>query len=341
MMDLNLTKVWKKRQEDRAQQREAERIRLEKELHEEWLAIVPRKEHREPATEPGIIARVSELLQRGADIDSKDRLGWSALDRCTIWGYTETAMFLVSAGAKLSDGCIQQAAAFGDAELLKLMLAHGATGREVHNGTDVLSSALYCNGKEEDKARKKACAEALLEKGLTFDEKRHAPIIFTNSPWFAHHFPGLAEAKALQQAAAEGDLDKVQGLLAQGVMADSAATKYGADPALYLASAKGDVAMIETLVEAGADPNLVAPRAGQTPLQVAMENKHIDAFRKLWDLGAGFGGDSSHPMLMLAKRNGPEWEALISKCLHDEPIVTKKKTVVYKPLTFRHSFIGI
>lgn len=335
-MALGLTRKWKEIRDTRERQREEERERRQTALNAELVNAIPRKEHGEPAAdEPGLIAKLADALKRGANVDSVDHFCWSALDRCTIWGYTQAAMFLVSAGAKLSDKCVQQAAAFGDAPLLQMFFEHGATGKETNMGADLMSSAVSSNGREDEITRKKACVELLLEKGLVFDERKHAPVVFTHSPWLAHYFPGLAEAKALQEAAAAGDVATAKDLLARGVKADSAATEYRADSALYLAAAKGDLAMIELLAEAGADPNLISPVGELTPLEAALENKHMQAFRKLWELGGSVDVHSPQSILSTARRNGGEWEALVKQCAHDETIIVKKKTTILKPLSFK------
>ena len=63
-----------------------------------------------------------------------------------------------------------------------------------------------------------------------------------------------------------------------------AANRNGATP-LWLACTNGDSAMIEALINAGADPNEQLP-AGRTPLMLASRTGNVEAVRVLLDHGA-------------------------------------------------------
>jgi beta-lactamase regulating signal transducer with metallopeptidase domain len=91
---------------------------------------------------------------------------------------------------------------------------------------------------------------------------------------------------ALLQAAARGRQDEVRRLVAAGADVNAA----GADPessgtALIEAARAGDLAMVETLLELGADPDQALLRDGN-PLIVAAMQGHLAVVERLLDAGA-------------------------------------------------------
>ncbi|MEM9594262.1 MAG: PQQ-binding-like beta-propeller repeat protein [Acidobacteriota bacterium] len=100
--------------------------------------------------------------------------------------------------------------------------------------------------------------------------------------------PAFAEdgdrGEALREAARGGDVDRVRELLAAGVDPD-APGQYGAT-ALAFAADKGNVAIMELLIEKGADPNVHDTFYDSTPVSWASYNGHGEAVAFLLKNGA-------------------------------------------------------
>src|SRR6516164_2276606 len=96
--------------------------------------------------------------------------------------------------------------------------------------------------------------------------------------------PQLDGTTALHWAVEADDLDLADLLIRQGANV-SAANRDGATP-LLLASVNGKAAMIERLLQAGADPNVALSRYGDTALMLAARTGDTDAIKVLLDHGA-------------------------------------------------------
>jgi uncharacterized protein len=89
---------------------------------------------------------------------------------------------------------------------------------------------------------------------------------------------------ALHWAIRSDDLEMTEMLLKAGARA-SAANQAGATPML-LAAMNGNAAILNRLMQAGADPNAPISQTGDTPLMIAARTGTIDAVRVLLDHGA-------------------------------------------------------
>ncbi|HEX6903908.1 MAG TPA: ankyrin repeat domain-containing protein [Thermoanaerobaculia bacterium] len=105
-------------------------------------------------------------------------------------------------------------------------------------------------------------------------------LMLASSPCLAQDDPG----DALRRAASAGDLAKVQELLAAGVDVN-AANKYGGT-ALAFACDKGHTAVVNLLLERGANPNSKDTFYGATPLNWAVQKGHAEIVRALLAKGA-------------------------------------------------------
>jgi hypothetical protein len=94
---------------------------------------------------------------------------------------------------------------------------------------------------------------------------------------------GLYAAKFLVLDAATGDLSTVKALLSHGVPVDARDMPDG-QTALHGAAVEGQVKVIEYLVSRGADVNAM-DGFGDSPLEVAITNKHNEAAQVLADHG--------------------------------------------------------
>ena len=52
------------------------------------------------ACEVGDLEKIKQLLENGADVNAKDKYGWTALRYASSWGHKEIVELLKSYGAK-------------------------------------------------------------------------------------------------------------------------------------------------------------------------------------------------------------------------------------------------
>lgn len=108
----------------------------------------------------------------------------------------------------------------------------------------------------------------------------------------------------LDMAAAKGDINKMNTLLAQGVDVNEKDSLLGLT-ALYSAAAEGQIEAVRFLFEKGADIT-VKNRNGSTAICIAAENGHIDVVRLLLEKGAEINAKDEYgnTALSLAARKG-------------------------------------
>ncbi len=102
--------------------------------------------------------------------------------------------------------------------------------------------------------------------------------------------PADDPGEALREAARQGDLARVDALLAAGVPVDAAA-RHG-QTALYYAAERGHLEVVRRLVERGADVNATERFFGWAPLVMALQNGHLEIARFLLGKGADDADDA-------------------------------------------------
>jgi len=185
---------------------------------------------------------LSRLLDAGFDINQRDQNGHTPLHYAVIAGSTRAAESLLSRGAEVNAGLGQHggwtaldlAAAFGRAEIARLLLAHGA-----RPSPSSLHAALHPKNLE--------VVSLLLSHGADVNSTRGG------------------ETPLICAAARGPSLDALKLLLTAGAKVN-AKNKSG-QTALHRAAASGDAEMARALLCAGADVNAKDDRA-QTPLHV-------------------------------------------------------------------------
>lgn len=319
-------------------------------LNYQFLEAIPREWDHSEAFERKLTETLIGFLDNGADIDAKDGLGWTALTRLAIWGYTLPAIALIERGADINvkDKCdgtaIRGAAQNINADLLKLMLEQGADSLDQKfMSSGVLSSAIggRVNG-QDDPEKKIACVEMLIKAGLAFgpNDKPGA----WQYPYLAPYVPGLAEAKEIEGAVEAGDIAKIKELAARGFKPDILA-EFNQDTPLFRAAKKGDVAMMEELVKLGSDLNIMCYCSDKTPLMAAAESGKLEALEWLVDHGVDIAphyryerdaydepGHSRPDLYMAAREGGPEMKKRVDELL-TPTIVLQRRTKIMKPLT--------
>lgn len=85
-----------------------------------------------------------------------------------------------------------------------------------------------------------------------------------------------------------GDVTRLKAALDQDSDAANARDTYGVS-LIYLAAAKGDLALTQLLIERGADVNKTSD-AGNAPIMVAAANGHVETIKLLLEHGATTDG---------------------------------------------------
>ena len=80
----------------------------------------------------GVLKRVHELVEQGADIEKTDSIGWTALMAASYWGHLEVVRYLLEQGANRDKAdnegwtSLHLAANQGRLEIAKLLMVYGA-----------------------------------------------------------------------------------------------------------------------------------------------------------------------------------------------------------------------
>ncbi len=85
-----------------------------------------------------------------------------------------------------------------------------------------------------------------------------------------------------------GDVTQLKAALDKDSDAANARDTYGVS-LIYLAAAKGDLALVKLLIERGADVNKTSD-AGNAPIMVAAANGHVETIKLLLEHGAATDG---------------------------------------------------
>lgn len=120
--------------------------------------------------------------------------------------------------------------------------------------------------------------------GTSFFEEAYRSKDAVDDNQLIYSLKGVSEPpRSLQEAAAEGDVETVKSMIAQGVDVDSREDGFR-KTALHRAAMSGHKDIAKLLIDAGA--RLDAKSGGSTPLHYAVEYGHEDVVRLLLDHGA-------------------------------------------------------
>jgi ankyrin repeat protein len=321
-------------------------------LNYRFLNAIPRDWNHSGDFEKQLTATLLRHLDNGADIDTQDGLGWSALTRLAIWGYTMPAIALLErkADVNLKDKCnmtaIWGAVQNNNIELLKCMFDKGATALDqkfISSGLMAAAIRGQVHG-QEDREKKIACIEMLIQKGLSIgpNDKPSA----WRYPYLAPYCPGLAEAKEIEAACETGDIAKIRDLAAKGFKPDILA-EFGQDTPLFKAARKGDIGMMAELIKLGSDLNIMCSWSDRTPLMAAAESGKMEAFELLVDSGVEIAahvryerhsydepGHSYPDLFQSARAGGPAMVQRVGE-LFEPTIILQRRAKVMRPLRFR------
>ena len=232
------------------------------------------------AARAGDAARVSDLLDRGAQVDAKVLLGnglGTAISEAASRGFSDVVRLLVDAGGDVNlidnNGWTPLMSA-ENPDIVRLLVSLGA---EV-DATDVNGWTALMILEDLD------AVEALLEAGAR-------PNARNTFGW-----------TTLMSAAFGGLTDKVRLLLATGVEVDSPDNQGRTS---LMVAYRGDRSAVEVLIQAGADPN-GRDETGSTALMAAALSVADDKVQFLIDAGADLNvrDDQGRTALMLADSLG-------------------------------------
>ena len=98
-----------------------------------------------------------------------------------------------------------------------------------------------------------------------------------------------AAQEELKAALRDGDPSRLEAAIADGADPD-----FGSPPPIVIASTRGDIGVIQQLIDAGADPNGADTR-GRSALVAAISKSHHDAMKLLIEAGADVNLPESSP----------------------------------------------
>ena len=210
---------------------------------------------------------VLSLLKRGADLEEKDKNGWTALNTAAYFGNLEVLVTLLAAGANIeartsNNGytALHTAADKHHVPALDLLLRKGADITAVTGkGWTALNIAVYAGHRD--------VVMMLLDRGANI----HATT--TRSGWTALH-----------TATERADTSLVLLLLRRG--ADIKAVTYKGWNALHCGAQGGYPQVVQTLLAEKADVYSTIESTGYTALHLAAEKAHDTILALLLDAGA-------------------------------------------------------
>lgn len=244
-----------------------------------WTALMA-------AVQGGHIACVQALLDRRADVDTKDATGWTALMVAARRKDQQCVRALLNAGATVDStdargsSAMESAAQGGSLAILRLLIAHGGNVNisRANGFTPLMAAAIKGHT---------GCVEALVENGAEVDVVRSdgaSPLMFSS---LNGHFGcvRILVAKtaeidrrdfdgrtALMCATSKGHFDCAKALIASG--ADVSTADKAGWTALMFAACNVNSGLVSLLVEAGADVHATA-NDEKTALDIALTARNM------------------------------------------------------------------
>ena len=268
-------------------------------------------------------AAVAEaLIAKGADVNAKNRGGLTALSFALMWNRIDVAQVLLDRGADpnakgtVASQVLQEAAMRGQATLVRALLEKGAdSNAKDSSGMTALLHAVQ--------HRYSAVVEALLDKGADPNAKD----VYGQPP--------------LLLAAERGDDASVRALLRKGADPNamarlSAMGGTNADTALKRAAAKGSASVVRALLDHRADIDGKGS-SGSTALMIAAEAGHEEIVRLLLDKGADIDARNEAGRSALSIAEGAGRAAVVRILLAKAATTQEKRKGAARLLYFQAS----
>jgi len=215
----------------------------------------------------GDVEKVKSLLEKGADVNAKDRVGITPLHRAAYAGYTDVVRLLIDKGADVNAKAMNLgtplhiAATKGDYKTIELLLSKGADiNAKNRQGRTVLFETMTGRA-----ASQKEVVELLLAKG--------------------------AKVPVFHLAAYRGDMDKLRKRVQDGIDINSQEDFGGA--ALHLAANSDNKEIMEFLINKGATVD-AKDAWDWTPLHYAAYNNCQNTMILLLAKGANLNAINRH-----------------------------------------------
>ena len=265
----------------------------------------------------GDLALMRVFLERGADIEERSIGFASPLCAACAAGSLDAAAFLLERGAKLRpDGAFitptSSAVSNGHLEVVKLLMRAGATLEDATQGLKgvcsecrysmlrfLLNAGLDLDRKASDMTLRAACAKiaqmndrtalyAWLH-GKPVEERVIAEERRARKEWEDMR-DGIARESGKEPVALgaerEVKLAEAEALVSEAGAAAIAWSNDEEEPLICISAHRGALGATRALLEAGADPNTVAPHSLMTPLIRTAEGGHAEVARLLLAKGA-------------------------------------------------------
>ncbi len=217
------------------------------------------------------------LLESGADVETKNKIGWTPLMLAAHKGYTKIVQILLKAGAEVNAinnrgaTALIYAADEGHTQVVQALVEAGAdmNARDETYGWTALEIAVQ-KGYDE-------IHEILFKRGTKANEKKLSKEAQADDQ-------KNSDGEELAIAAVEGDADLVRNLIKKG--ADVNYKGRGGRTALMAAATFGHKDVAHILIENGADVNAKDDENGITILMFAANKRHDDIVKLLIENGA-------------------------------------------------------
>ncbi|RDW66050.1 hypothetical protein BP6252_09685 [Coleophoma cylindrospora] len=283
------------------------------------------------------LAVVKLLLEKGAEVDSKDNSGQTPMSWAAIKGYEAVVKLLLEKGAEVdskdnnSQTSMSWAAINGNQAVVKLLLEKGAEVDSKDKNSQTPMSWAAMGGHE-------AVVKLLLEKGAEVDSKDkngQTPMSWTARKGHGAVVKLLLEKGAevdskdnsgqtpMSWAAIKGYEAVVKVLLEKGAEVDSKDTD-GMTPMSWAAT-KGYEAVVKLLLEKGAEVDS-KDKNGQTPMSWAAMGGHEAVVKLLLEKGAEVDSKDKNGQTLMSWTATKGYEAVVKVLLEKGAEVDSKDT---------------
>ncbi len=229
------------------------------------------------------LAGLKSALDNGAEINTKDDEGWTALMWASDKGYEKIAEYLVSRGADINARdnygwtALMYACAFGRVEIVKLLVTHNANENTTSARKQTIIDKFYPRGTTAFRIAKISGNNDLtrLLGNNAVSMRRFHP--------FGKRVPASALKKEFFDAVINMDIEGVNSALKKGIDVNS--TDINGWTALMITSENGDTKMAELLLSGGTNIN-AKDQYGKNSLIIACLHGHEELARLLISKGA-------------------------------------------------------